>query len=116
MISHVQVVDDDNNTAEVNIESLSWRERKRMEDLYKILNHIEADYDYTFVGPNHLVFARKNASGRFHLRGLAAIYKWCVCYVVDTFDEKEVPICKLHYLPAILTQKALRARSQKNDD
>lgn len=116
MLGHIEVVDDDNNIARVDINTLNYKERKRIEDLSKILDHIEADFDYRIVGPNHLVFARKNTSGQFHLRGLAAIYKWCVCYAVDTFDEKEVPISKLHYLPVILTQRALQAGSRKNDE
>lgn len=115
MLGHVEIVDDDSCIVKVDVNALNYKERKRIEDLSRILNHIEANFDYGIVGPNHLVFARKNTSGHFHLRGFAAIYKWCVCYAVDTFDEKEVPISRLHYLPAILAQRALRSGSQKHD-
>lgn len=108
----VDIVDEDDNIAKIDIMSLEHKERRRIEDLYKIMADIEANFDYYAAGTNHLVVARKNASGELHLRGLSAIFKWCVCYIVDTFAEEDIPMSKLYYLPMILMRKALYEENQ----
>lgn len=115
MLRHVDIVDEDDKITKVDINSLSNREKKRIEDLYRIFDQIEEKFNYESVGTNHLVLTRKNTGERIELCGITEIFRWCVCYVTEAFTEDCIPISRLHLLPAVLIQRALYLGSTTND-